>query len=94
MKTNQKQNIYHGSPSWESSTIGRDLILDFLLPNGNSVASKTAYKLEFYAKTSCTVSINGSNPIFLDDKEELELFDIWSLKLLSDGSAFRYIAYL
>jgi hypothetical protein len=95
MKTNQKQNIYHGSPSWESSTIGRDLILDFTPPNGSSVATTIAYRFELKVKEAMLVSINGSDQIWLDVNDELELEgSIWSVKLLDNTGVFRYIAYL
>lgn len=95
MRTELRQNIYHGSPSWENSTEDRDLIKDFVLPNGNSVATTIAYRFELRVKEPIFVSINGSDPIWLDTKDELELEgSIWSVKLTSNSGVFRYIAYL
>jgi hypothetical protein len=91
MREELKQRIFHGSPSWETSVAGQNIIQDFIHPNGGI---KEAYKLEFYTKGQMTVSINGSDPIFLDNGEEMELVDIWSFKLLTGDVVFRYIAYL
>lgn len=90
-----RQDIYHGSPEWETSSIGRDLIRDFVLPSGKSVATTIAYRFELKVKESMRVSINNSDPIWLDVNDELELEgSIWSVKLLDDTGVFRYIAYL
>ena len=95
MRQELKQNIYHGSPSWESTTIGRDLIKDFSLPNGSSVSTTIAYRFELKVKEPLLISINGSGPIWLDVGDELELEgDIWSAKLLDSTGVLRYIAYL
>lgn len=94
VRIENRQNIYHGSPSWETSLANKDLLQDFTIPNMNSVASKTAWRFEFYVKTDCTVSINGSSPIFLSSGDELELFDIWSFKILESDVVYRYIAFL
>lgn len=94
MRIEERQNIYHGSPAWETSVIGRDLIRDFTTPNNSSMATTTAWKFEFYTKDDITISINGSSPIFLAAEDEMIETDTWSFILLDAGKTFRYIARL
>ena len=95
MRIEERQNIYHGSPAWETSTANRDLIRDFTMPNNNSIATTIAWKFEFYTKDDMTISINGSDPIFLAAEDEMiEEGSIWSFILLDAGKIFRYIARL
>lgn len=95
MRTELRQNIYHGSPTWETSVANRDLIKDFTPPTSNSISTTIAWKFEFYAKDDITISINGSDPIFLASEDEMiEEGSIWSFVLLDSGKTFRYIARL
>ena len=91
MRAELKQNLYHGSATWETATLNRDLIKSYTSPSGVT----SAYKFELYAKSDMLVSINGSNPILLVEGDELNLDGlIWSVKLLDNTGVFRYIAYL
>ena len=95
MRIEERQNIYHGSPAWETSVIGRDLIRDFTTTNNSSMATTTAYRFELKVKQPMLLSLNGSDPIWLDTNDELELEgSIWSVELLDNVGVFRYIAYL
>lgn len=89
MRAELRQGIVHGSPAWETATLNRDLIQDF------NTSVKTAYKFELRVKSPMLVSVNSSDPIFLDINDELVLdFSVYSIKLLDNVGVFRYIAYL
>lgn len=95
IRIEERQNIYHGSPTWETSVVNRDLIKDFVPPTGNSVSTTIAYRFELKVKEPLLLSLNGSDPIWLDVGDGLELDGmIWSVKLLNNTGIFRYIAYL
>jgi hypothetical protein len=96
MREELRQGILHGSPSWETATINRDLIQGFTHPNGSQTKeSKIAYKFEIKIKNSTLISVNNSAPIWLDVNDELSLdFPVFSVKLLDNTGVFRYIAYL
>ena len=94
--SSQRQNIYHGSPSWETSIANKDLITSFVNPNdsSNSTASTIAWKFEFYTKSDIHISINNSQSIFLETSDTLTLNDVWSFKILDNDATYRYVAYL
>lgn len=77
---------------WDLSTGTEDLIADFTLVTSSSVAGKIAYQFEFKTAGDTLVSINGSLPILVGAKDELELNTIWSFKILTAGVRYRYFA--
>ena len=93
MKKYTTRNIFDGTNSllWESSAVNTNLISRFTdTKQWESPYSPIAYTFEFKTMGDILVQINGSEDILIPKNSELELRDIWSFILKTEGVQFYY----
>ena len=95
MKKHTTRNIFDGTHTliWESSVVNTNLISRFTdTKQWDSPYSPIAYIFEFKTMGDILVQINGSEDILIPKNSELELRDIWSFILKTEGVQFYYFA--
>ena len=91
----KQRNMFDGTNSltWESSVVNTNLISRFTnTKQWDSPYSPVAYTFEFKTMGDILVQINGSEDILIPKGSELELTNIWSFVLKTDGVQFYYFA--
>lgn len=87
-----KGSGYIGSPSIQVSAANQEIIPS---PPSHWTTKYNFYKFSFYNEQSCTVRINGGNPIFLRANQgfNIDLHDapIWSFVIVEPNIHYNWI---
>ena len=81
--------LFDGTSAVTASILNKDIVDDFLTSHDWSYGEA---RMEFYPLADMTISLNGSNPIFVGVGDEIEEDEIWSLVLLEADKNYTFYA--
>lgn len=88
--------IFLGTEKVETTVVDKTELVDYLGPKGNFSIPSPLTTLSFTTMTNCTVSINGSDPIYVPSNATLEFGKedarIESFVINGKGVQYVYIA--